>query len=177
MSWGYIVPHLKSAQGAQLAKGMTEYKYGLNCAKILDELQGIPWETRDVGGVSGAARRLSKRNVKYSIEDHKNAYNRKVGGFEVLVHRGYPKDAIAAEMLIETFTERLPNLKLRGISGIKWVEGRNRGAGNIRAAHSGGMEIALLTEPFFIDNIDDWIPVDMLADIYLEFFNKAKTAF
>ena len=178
-NWGYIVPHTKKAQGAVLkgADGSTiesEYGLGLKIATELDNLGSILSETRDIGGVYGASRRLIGLGCKFSLEDHKNAFNKSVGGFEVLVLKGQQRSKIAAELLVETFVERLPNIKLRASNGIKFLNSKDRGATNLRDAHNAGMEICLLPEPFFIDNIDDWIPTKMLVDIYLEFFKKAE---
>ena len=157
--WGYIVPHVKNAQGADTpGKRYSEYKYG----QIVAPQLSLPWDDRDNGGVSGACARLKKiRGVNSCFEDHKNAYNGIVGGAEILVISGDALSTHKAEMILDAFHADFPD---RNIRGVKKMRKGGRGYNNLLAAKKAGMDVALLGELFFIDNKNDFISTDRYAE-------------
>lgn len=164
--WAYIVPHTEGAQGAETPDGLTsEYKYGLSVA--VTNAESIPWDDRNDGGVKGAVKRLVKgdKKVTATFEDHKNAYNNKVGGAEILVIRGDQLSKHYAELILDAFKVRFPK---RNIRGIKEMKKGGRGYNNLLAAKKAGADVALLGELFFIDNDSDFIPVNTYADFLKE---------
>lgn len=173
-NWGYIVPHTLRKEGAFLDGIISEYDYGLICANILNRNEFIDSETRDNGGVIMAASKLVKRGCRYSIEDHKNAFNKKSRGFEVLVLKDDERSIAAAKILANVFKKHFPERKLRGVDGVKLISVEDRGGHNLESAKKAGMVVAILAEPFFIDNFDDWIPPRKLAEVYADFFTEAR---
>lgn len=150
-SWGYMVPHLKNAQGADTPdKKWSEYKYGQSVATLL----GLPWETRDEGGVKGASQRLVARNCNCIFEDHKNAYRGTSFGFEILILKGDSLSKQYAELIMDEFERRYPKRRNRG---IKEMTKGGRGYNNLLNHKRGGADVALLGEMFFIDNPHEFI--------------------
>lgn len=163
--WGVIVPHTTKAQGASTPdKRMTENKYAYFMLAHTD----FKYFTRDEHGVAGAARGLKRRGVNASIEPHKNAFNGKAKGFEILVLKGDTLSEHYARMIAENFIDQFPDRKLRHDRGIKWVKRGDRGAASLIAAKANGMEVALLVETFFIDNPDEWIEPEVMAKFWTE---------
>lgn len=162
--WSIIIPHTKKAQGARTKDNYTEYKYGIVLA---DEMQ-YPYETRDEGGVKGAASRLVKRGFNCSLEPHKNAFNGKAHGFEILCLHDDELSIDVAEILAQAFKEKYPDRRLRHGNGVKKIRKGDRGYYNLRDAKRAGMMIALLSESFFIDNPNEWIAPDEMAKFWLE---------
>lgn len=154
--WGIIIPHTKKASGASSDKyNHNEYTYGM----VMAEYSKFPYETRDLGGVKGAAARLRKRKVNASLEPHKNAYNGKAKGFECLVLEGDQLSYDYAAEIAMQFKRTFPTRVLRQSgTGVKVIKKGDRGYWNLAAAKAQGMEIALLSEAFFIDNDSEWIP-------------------
>ena len=162
-NWGFIVPHTKRAGGAvSREKGINEYEYGLKLVKLLK----WPWDTRDKGGVFGAASRLRKKGVNATIEPHKNAFNGKAHGFELLVMKGDDLSGEVARHICEAFQEKYPNRKLRYDNGIKWSKPGDRGYGNLKAAKDAGIDVVILSESFFIDNPKEWITHQEMAKFW-----------
>ena len=160
--WGHIVAHNSKKQGANTYnKAYSEYTYG----NILSHSLSMPSETRDDGGVSLAAKRLTNKGCNASIECHYNAYNGIVGGIEILVLRGDDFSAKYAKMIISEAMSKLDNIKLRGDGGIKWISKGDRGYYNLVNAKSAGMKVAILTELFFGDNEKDFMSPSMQAKI------------
>lgn len=164
--WGFIVPHTKMAPGAQgfleNSRRVIEYFYALEFISLLS----FPFQTRDIGGVYGAAKRLINSGINASVEPHCNAYNGNVSGYEILVLDGDQLSYEYAVNFIEQFRIMFPERKFRRI--IKTKSG-TRGHNNLVQAKKAGMEVALLTEFFFIDNPKDFILEERMA----EFFRKA----
>lgn len=155
--WGYIVPHTESAQGAETIDGKwSEYTHGLAVSTKL----GLPWDDRNDGGVYSACKRLKALGVNSTWEDHRNAFNRTVGGAEILCLHGDQLSIEKAEMILESFHSAFPK---RNIRGIKPIRKSGRGYNNLLASKKAGMDVALLGELFFIDNPADFIPADQIA--------------
>jgi len=163
-NWGYIVPHTKATGGAvNRAKNLSEYNYGLKVGKLNRAV--IPFETRDSGGVKGAAKRLGKVIGKNfaSIEAHLNSYNGKVKGAEILVMHDDDASIEAAEKLLAAFALTFPDHTIRG---VKKKRKGDRGWYNLYQAKKSGAKIRLLSEFFFIDS--EYIPEEKMAKFLLD---------
>jgi len=62
-----------------------------------------------------------------------------------------------AELIAESFKHHFPDRILRHGNGVKIVTKGERGYNNLFIAKKNGMEVALLSEAFFIDNSSEWI--------------------
>lgn len=159
-SWGIIVPHTEKAGGADTPDGKwNEYKYGLHMAKSIDR----PHATRDNGGVLAAARSLKEQGCNCSLEPHKNAYNSRANGYEILILKGDSLSKQYAELFLDAFAQKYPARRNRG---VKEMTKGGRGYRNLIDAKRGGMEVALLSEMFFIDNNSDWLPPHVMANFW-----------
>jgi len=189
--WGGIVPHVSWSKGAvsppipsswntegeyAAAKRINEYDYGLIELKSLKDA-GLIKAYRDTSGdrISGnysahkkASETLSQR---YLISPHKNAYNGKVGGFEVLILKGDQESFYYARLWLEVMSKHFPDRKHRG---VKEIASGGRGYGNLAGMKDGGAKVALLTEAFFIDNPSDYITQDEMHAMWKEFFERAE---
>lgn len=166
--WGIIIPHTEGRPGASgykpTGRKIYEYQYGLELA--IDS--GFHFETRDDGGVYGAASRLAKKGITATIEPHKNAFNKKARGFELLVIKGDSLSGDYARMIAEEFHRRFPDRRLRHDNGIKWLKKGDRGYNNLVQAKKAGMEVAILGESFFIDNPNEWISPETMRQFWQE---------
>lgn len=157
--WGYVVPHTRVAQGAETPDNKwSEYSHGMVTAPLTE----LPYSTRDDGGVKGAVKRLIGFGlINASWEDHRNAYNEKVGGAEILYMHGDDLSKYYAEMILESFAAKFPDRKIRGAKGKRKGD---RGYNNLLLAKKGGVDVALLGELFFIDNPKDFIEPAVMAE-------------
>lgn len=167
--WGIIIPHTKKKPGASgyspYGQKIQEHEYGLKLAADTS----FPFETRDNGGVYGSAKRLAQiSQINATIEPHKNAYNKKAKGFELLVIKGDSLSGHYARMISEEFHSRFPDRRLRHDKGINWVKKGDRGYYNLVQAKKAGMEVAILGESFFIDNPNEWISPEEMAKFWNE---------
>lgn len=161
--WGYIVPHTKDAQGAETPDNKwSEYKHGQ--AVAVKNAVVIPWDDRDNGGVSGAVKRLVSKGVNATWEGHLNAYRGDTAGMEILYIHGDDLSKHYAELIIDAFRIRYPD---RNIRGLKAKRKGDRGYNNLRDAKRSGADVALLGELFFIDNPDDYLSPDEVAEFIL----------
>lgn len=166
--YGFIIPHTKKAKGAH-GNATNEYDYAIDMVSWIDK---IPFVTRDNTTIFNAVSDLIRfGRVNATIEPHKNAYNKKAHGFEILVLKNDLQSEKAAREIISKFTKMFPLRRLRQDGGIKWISEHDRGYLNLKSAKTAGVEIALLTEPFFIDNPGDWISPEEMA----VFWNLALT--
>lgn len=165
--WGIIVPHTLKSGGAATKDGsFNEYRF---CLKMLGFMGiKVPFETRDLGGVYGAAKKLSKKGVNASIEPHKNAYNGKTEGFEVLYIDGDQTSREEALKLVEEFKRVFPTHKIRRGNGLLPIKKGGRGYNNLKHAKK-FFRISLLVEAFFIDNNKDWISPEKMGNFWEEF--------
>lgn len=167
--WGFIIPHTNNRPGAvgykPSGRKINEYNYGIELAVETR----FKYETRDKGGVYGAAKKLKDISmVNATIEPHKNAFNGKAHGFELLVLKGDSLSGHYARMIAEEFKRNFPERRLRNDNGIKWVKKGDRGANNLIQAKKAGMEVAILSETFFLDNPDEWISTGRMAEFWEE---------
>ena len=164
--WGYIVPHTKNAQGAETPDNKwSEYKHGQSVA--VKNAVVIPWDDRDSGGVRPAVERLVSKGVNATWEDHRNAYRGTTGGAEILYIHGDDLSKYHAEMILDAFKAKYPD---RNIRGAKAKRKGDRGYNNLLAAKKGGADVALLGELFFIDNPNDYLSPDEVAEFLLSVF-------
>lgn len=164
--WGIIIPHTSKAPGCySKVKKISEYNYAL---KMCVHLIQFPFETRDNGGVYGAASRLKKKGVNASLEPHKNAFNEKAKGFEILFLKGDKQSEKMAQLIAEEFKRHFPNRILRRNQGLFPVSRGDRGHRNLLAAKDAGMVVALLSESFFLDNPLEWIEPEQMAKFWEE---------
>ena len=148
--WGFIAPHTLKSGGAYSKKHkLNEYKYALKMYSFMEFL--LPIETRDAAGVKGAAKALKERGATATIENHKNAYNTKAEGFEVLYLKGDELSKKYALMLVAEVKIAFPNLKIRHGNGLLAVKRKGRGGANLVAGKK-YHAVSLLTEFFFIDS-------------------------
>lgn len=161
--WGIIVPHTENSQGASnKIRKTTEYSYGITLVTLMN----FPWETRNSGGVNEATKQLINRGCNCSLEPHKNAFNTKVSGFELLVLDGDKKSEEFAKTIVEKFRNQFPSRKIRHQDGILRVKKGDRGYNNLKIAKDNGMKMAILSESFFIDNDKDWISPNVMAEFW-----------
>lgn len=166
--WGIIIPHTNKAPGASGYRPsgvkISEYKYGLEMSMGIP----LPYATRDRSGVKGAAESLKSRGCNASLEPHKNAFNKKAHGFEILVLKGDKLSAQYARLFADAFADKYPERRLRHDKGIKWISKGDRGYHNLVAAKKAGMDVALLSESFFLDNQNEWISPEEMAAFWDE---------
>lgn len=172
--WGFVVPHTKKAIGAVLKDKegkviQTENAYGAEVCNAVSRQLGCPVGTRDAGGLDGAYGWLNIEGCKFSIEPHLNAFNTKAEGFEVLVIDGDLKSEFIARKVLTMFSKRYPNRVNRG---IKKVRAGQNGFKNLEVARKNGMEVALLTEMFFIDNEKEYMGTAEMAGFFIDFINS-----
>ena len=160
--WGIIIPHTFKGKGAYSAnKKHNEYDYASQMADLINH---IPHRFRDSGGVKGACESLKLNDCNASLEPHLNAYNNKAQGYEILVLKGDSRSKRVAELILEQFGEKYPDRRNRG---VKEIEKGDRGYWNLKTAKN-YMDIALLSEMFFIDNPDEWITPAEMAKFWKE---------
>jgi len=149
--WGFIIPHRRDSPGAvSYDNRYSEYLYGT----IMVPAIGLPYRTRDEGGVRLASKQLRGESVNATIEPHFNAYNGKVEGAEMLVIRSDGLSRHYAELFLDIFRETFPHRRIRG---VKEVGPGDRGYRNLLESKKSGMEVAILSEMFFGDNIADFL--------------------
>lgn len=166
-----IVGHTATAMGAQTIDGkMSEYNYNLLVAKSMSERQGIGFARRDFGGMAGAARSIAKIKPDVNIELHCNAYNGKAHGAECLYIEGDEESRAYAEDMLESYCTRFSKRN----RGAKALGKRGRGRKNLDYVKREGVRIALLFEPFFIDNEEDYISYQDYRDWLGEYLDGKK---
>jgi len=157
-AWGFIIPHTAKAGGAANPdKTWDEYQYGTAMAPQI----GKPFADRNSGGVKGAAKNLKRKGCNASLEGHLNSFNGQVQGAEILVLKGDDLSKYYAELFLAAYKAKYPGKNIRG---VKEMKKGGRGAGNLIAAKKAGMEIALLSEMFFIDS--EWITPEEMAQFW-----------
>ncbi len=172
LKWGFVVPHTKAKAGAVLKNSQgkvleQEYFYGKEMLQLLKaKLPELTVATRDEGGLAGAYGWLNIEGCTASIEPHLNAYNKKAQGYEVLVLKGDELSARYAKELIYLYKALYPNKVDRK---VKYVSAGDRGFSNLYEAKKKGMQVALLTELFFIDSAFDYVPKPDMADFFYRF--------
>lgn len=172
--WGFVVAHTKKKVGAVLKDEdgtvmATENDHSNSTSiQVCRQIPSVI-ATRDAGGLDGAYGWLSIEGCKFSIESHGNAFNRNAKGYLILVIDGDKASEYVANLMLESFREKYPKRQYRG---IRRVQAGDNGFLNLRKAREAGMEVALLTEMFFIDNRDDYISSEDLGNFYVDFIRS-----
>lgn len=146
-------------RGAVSAGGVSEHSYNAELAKMvkaeLDALN-VPSFIVDFyeGGSYGGAMRwladhIERKHASLAIEQHFNASDGSGNGHEWLHWSSSVKSSMLAESLDKAFTAAFPEIKRRG---VKPKKPGDRGALFLSETHCP----AVIAEPFFGDNPDDW---------------------
>lgn len=158
-----IVGHEKVAPGAYGVSPLNQSEYEYNgvlalliskhCQDLMPELE-IQTFYRDHGGVKEAYTAVNSFSPLGCIELHFNACNRVAFGSEVLIDYEAHKGATLLSVYILDAIYASFNRKGLGCRGIKVLHPHERGENNLHLAKG---YPALISEPFFGDNIDDAI--------------------
>jgi N-acetylmuramoyl-L-alanine amidase len=154
---GLIVGHEKSAPGADMVDGVTEYKWNSEVAILSAEYaatqQNVIVEIikRDGIGISGAYRKADDLKCDCVIELHFNSFNSRASGTETLCSMDKQDVEFATKVhqkICEVFARN-------GTSrGVKPLPRSARGGQSIYSFPNG---VNCLVEPFFGDNEADCI--------------------
>lgn len=168
LTWGRVICHNSHAQGADTVRNGELVTENMHCKMTYGFMKYFTYVgTRDVGGIKGAYSHIYRKGCNASLESHRNAFNGKAKGFEVLVLRGDETSKRYAQILMGIFGKHYPDRTYRRIKELRYGEG---GYKNLRTARDLGFKVAILPELFFIDNEKEWITPEDLAKIYDEFF-------
>jgi hypothetical protein len=173
MRFGVIVGHTVLKQGARTSRppignDTNIFEYAYTCELVNHLHKDIYHAFRDFGGIKGAVESLRAFRCNASIEMHCNAFNSNSEGFEILHLKGDKNSEYFANEFAQSFKATYPDRRLRHNNGVKAIKRGDRGFKNLSIAKKNGMKIALLSEPFFIDNFSEWIEPSELA----EYWNK-----
>lgn len=171
--WGLVLPHYQHDGGANNKKWyaaagvafFSEYTYA---KKMFLKLISYKQDDRNNGDVSGAAERLVKQGCNSYLEPHKDAYNTSVGGFSFLYISGDALSKKYAEFFRDAYIKMFPNKNPRYSNGLKSVKKGVAGYNNLVKAKKQGMEVAILSETFFIDNKNDFVSPEAMAKFWKE---------
>lgn len=147
---GVIVGHTKSAPGAYLHDGDSEYKYNSAIANLMKAgglTKGIHVEVfhRDGIGIAGAYAKANGKDCV--IELHFNAYNKKAYGTETLCSTKQD-DRIFAKHIQDAMCKVFSRTGA-GNRGVKAISASDRGGASVSALP---LAPNCLVEPFFGDN-------------------------
>jgi len=152
-----IVGHGNGDSGAMGWNGVSEFDYNSAVAKSLeisDTGKEIKAFYRSASGITGVAASAVKWNPDIVIELHLNAFNGKAKGCEVLCLEGDLLSGEKAKSFSKLFCEKFNRVKRRD-AGVNWIGSSDRGGLSLRSLSS--TSYAILVEPFFIDNKEEWI--------------------
>lgn len=152
-----IVGHGNGDSGAMGWNGVSEFDYNSAVAKSLeisDTGKEIKAFYRSASGITGVAASAVKWNPDIVIELHLNAFNGKALGCEVLCLEGDLLSGEKAKSFAKLFCEKFNRVKRRD-AGVNWISSSDRGGLSLRSLSS--TSYAILVEPFFIDNKEEWI--------------------
>ena len=171
---GIIVGHTSKSPGAAVipsgsGKKTYEYFYNLEVAnKLLKFNVCDTVVTRDYKGISGATSEIIKAHVDLSIELHCNAANTRAHGVEALYYNS-PSQTFATY-----FCDQLAARFNRRNRGAKYVVTNGRGVANLQLLAD--IPYAIIAEPFFGDNSNDYIPQLDYVGFLSELLAKVKIA-
>lgn len=170
---GIIVGHTSKSPGADVIlpsdKKTSEYFYNLAVANELLKRKACDVVvTRDYKGISGATSEIIKAGVDLSIELHCNSANGKAHGVEALY---YNKPSIT---VCDIFCTELSKRFGRKNRGPKYVVTNGRGVSNLQLLSD--IPYAIILEPFFGDNKNDYIPHLDYTNFLSETIAKIKIA-
>lgn len=152
-----IVGHGNGDSGAMGWNGVSEFDYNASVASAI-EMSPTEKEVkvfyRGSSGISGVAKQAVKWGADIVIELHLNAFNGKAKGCEVLCLEGDLLSGEKAKSFSKLFCEKFNRVKRRD-AGVNWISSSDRGGLSLRSLSS--TSYAILVEPFFIDNKEEWI--------------------
>ena len=123
---------------------------------------------RGKSGILGVGHEVSAWNPDLSIELHLNAYNGTASGCEVLCLEGDSNSAKIGQSFAASFTKVFAR-KLRAENGIKYLGKHDRGSINLSSCK---VNLKILVEPFFLDNIDEWVEPLTYKNFLVEWINS-----
>lgn len=160
------IGHSSKDEGARNDKyNVGEYSFNKELAnKIKEELDKLNYTSYIVNrltdgggtGMSADIRAVNKHEVDCIIELHCNAYNGKASGCETLYWHTSKKGKRLAELVQEKTLAVLENNDRK----IKPIDNGDRGA----AVLKGSYYPMIMTEPFFIDNDNEYINARLNMD-------------
>lgn len=171
---GIIVGHTSKSPGAVVipsgsGKKTYEYFYNLEVANQLLKRRACDTVvTRDYKGISGATSEIIKSGVDLSIELHCNAANTRAHGVEALYYNS-PSQTFATY-----FCDQLAARFSRRNRGAKYVVTNGRGVSNLQLLAD--IPYAIIGEPFFGDNVNDYIPQLDYTNFLSELLAKVKVS-
>lgn len=155
--------HSKRAQGADAFNGISEYDYWKKTNSLIGHTKHeIKEFTRDDGGITNACRHAGAWKADIIIETHFNSYNRSAKGCEALY--------IGSYSLAKSFCDFMAANYGKSNRGAKNLSGGGNGKYNIQQAESQA-EDCILIEPFFGDNLNDYIEPQVMAKALTDFIN------
>jgi N-acetylmuramoyl-L-alanine amidase len=167
-----IIGHGNGDSGAGGWNGVEEYNYNHKAASLVAEAvvdHEIKLFYRTSSGIVGVASRVVLWQPDISIELHCNAYNSSASGCEVLVIDGDSKSGELARSFAASFSGKFSR-KLRGDKGVKWLSKSDRGYASLSVLKP--VNQAILVEPFFIDNKEEWVDVNDYANFLTGWISK-----
>lgn len=142
-----------------------EFDYNLQVAKILKWELGIDYITRDNTGIVGAGLKVVAKKPDVCIELHLNSFKEDSKGCEVLVLEDDEYSSIFGKFLAANFCKKFSR-KLRGEEGIKWIGAKDRGYTSLKVLQP--IKTAILFEPFFCSNKDEYIEIEDYTNFLIE---------
>ena len=168
IKFGYIIGH------TQENKGAFNYDYKLQEFDYWEAvlIPGFTYVYRyeSDGGVEdqvdAAAKKLKESGCTHIIEVHFNAYNNKTRGVEALCHD------LSWEFASEftTFASKSLGHKNRGAKNVSTMK---HGKPNMEAVKKYSTD-SILIEPFFGDNEDDYVTIERMRQLLVEFEQHIK---
>lgn len=154
-----LVGHSNRDQGAEAHTRVSEYRYWRAVADSVAESckHDIKVETKDVGT-------LRTTGNHYLFELHFNSFDKHVSGCEAIYPAGSEKVAID---YCEFVSKALGNRN----RGPKLVDLVHRGKSNVLNGSKMAKQM-ILCEPFFGDNPDDYVSINVMAQVMTGFLNQ-----
>lgn len=152
-----IVGHGNGDSGAMGWNGVSEFDYNASVASAIEMSlteKEVKVFFRGSSGIAGVAKQAVKWGADIVIELHLNAFNSKAKGCEVLCLEGDLLSGEKAKSFAKLFCEKFNRVKRRD-AGVNWISSSDRGGLSLRSLSS--TSYAILVEPFFIDNKEEWI--------------------
>lgn len=139
---------------------ITEWLY----ANSLHPYLTTPYTIADAYNLHDIAYGIKANTV--ALEFHLNSFNSPdIEGYEVLVLEGDEKSRQQAVKFLLIMEKHFPSRRNRG---IKFLASHDRGYNNLLRLKKFYKQ-AFITEAFFLNNPDDWITRDKMADVINEF--------
>lgn len=163
-----LVGHGAGDPGASCFNGMAEHDYNKKVAGIIKaKMPNVTVYFKHSMGWAPVYAQLAVSRPDVCIELHLNAYNGKAFGCEVLITSEVSRSL--GEKFAAMFCLKFGRT-MRGQKGIKWLKSGDRGFGNVYGASKVAKK-AILVEPFFCDNKNEWIEPEAYAEFLVEFLS------